>query len=264
MSPSRGSMRGLLFGVASMAAIACGREEEAAQVGSVSLTSAKAEVPTEDTEKVADDVCLISSDEAASPTRGTVLIPTILLTAMPPTTPKQKKVRAVALKEAIALREAIASVADAGAAVTNGPSTNRDVPAPEKSAPQVTTTSAAVPRAEPALAHSRVAFESHLSGDYKLERLRMLVDGVTAYDARAPGDVELAPGDHVVEVIADYRLNDPLFTYVDDYRVELRSTEVVPASRAASAFVATARPTGGVTTPMNKRAALAWRSFPAR
>jgi hypothetical protein len=128
------------------------------------------------------------------------------------------------------------------------------------------TTGATVPapRRDDALAPARVVFRSRLPASYRLERVRVMVDGAMAYDASAAGDVDLSPGDHVAEVIADYRLDDPVFTYVQGYRVQLRSTEVVPASRAPTAFEVTAVPSGGVTTPEGQRAALTWRSSSVR
>jgi hypothetical protein len=65
-------------------------------------------------------------------------------------------------------------------------------------------------------------------------------------------------------VIADYRLRDPLFTYVNDYRLEIRSTEIIPPSRVPTDFVASALPRGTATTPMSKRAGLTWGAFAAR
>jgi hypothetical protein len=130
---------------------------------------------------------------------------------------------------------------------------------PEEIGTGVTTTSATVPAA--ALAPTRVVFENRLPSAYELERARVLVDGAVVYDARTPGSVSIAPGAHDVQVIASFRLNDPVFTYVRDYRIEVQSAQRVPASAAPLAVVATARSTGGVTTPMNERAGLAWRSF---
>jgi hypothetical protein len=223
------------------------------------VTSAKVEAPTSDTQMSDEVVCDTASDEATKVGSGVVLIPTIELSAVPPK--RAPRAHAVAAKTTgtPALRAAIAAEVTSANDQVVAPEPAPDQPAPTA---QVTTTSATVPA--PAFAPARVAFENRLSGDYKIERFRFLVDGAVTYDAAVPGTIDVAPGPHVVEVIADYRMHDALFTYVDDYRLQIRSTEVVPASRVATAFVATARPTGGVTAPMNKRAALAWRSFPAR
>jgi hypothetical protein len=86
----------------------------------------------------------------------------------------------------------------------------------------------------------------------------MLVDGVPFYDAPNGGALQVPPGDHTVEVIADYRLSDPIFTYVDSYRIELKTTGVVPASNTPTSFVTSAVPSGGVTSPLSKRATLTW------
>ena len=126
----------------------------------------------------------------------------------------------------------------------------------------VALTSAAA--AGPALAPARVVFENRLPSSYALERVRVAVDGATAYDARTPGSVWIPPGPHVVQVIASFRLNDPVLTYVRDYRTEIQSTERVPASATPLAVVATAQPKGGVTAPMNERTGVAWRSFPLK
>ncbi len=59
--------------------------------------------------------------------------------------------------------------------------------------------------------------------------------------------------------LTSYRLHDPVFSYVDGYRVKLRTTGTVPVSTTPVTFVAVAVPSGGLTTPFEKRAALAWR-----
>ena len=137
------------------------------------------------------------------------------------------------------------------------------VPAPSK---RVSTTKQSarsfVAAPAPAAAPASVLFDNRLPGDYRLERVRMSVDGVLSYDAPSVGAMRLPPGDHLIEVIADYRLHDPVFSYVDGYRVELRTTGVVPASNSSSSFVAVAVPSGGVTTPDEKRATLAWHRAP--
>jgi hypothetical protein len=131
--------------------------------------------------------------------------------------------------------------------------------------PAVTTTSATVPRAETMpSAPVRVAFDNRLPSVYRLQRLQLLVDGRVAYDGRSAGSVRLVPGDHVVEVIVDYRVDDSIFASAGDHGIELRSTEVIPSSTAPVVFVATATPKGGVTTSIDRRASLSWGSFHER
>ncbi len=133
---------------------------------------------------------------------------------------------------------------------------------PEPAAPVMATSAAAPAPPAPAAATANVLFDNRLPDGYRLERLRMSVDGVLSYDAPSVGAMRVPPGHHLVEVIADYRLHDPVFTYVDGYRMQLRTTGVVPASNASSSFVAVAMPSGGVTTPVDKRATLAWHRAP--
>ena len=135
---------------------------------------------------------------------------------------------------------------------------------PEEGGAEVTTTSAIVLRARPAPV-ARVAFVNRLPSSYQLERVRVIVDGGVSYDSRLPpAGVEMPAGDHVVEVVADYRLNDPVFTYLRGYHIAVRSNEVLPAARTPVTYVATARPKGGVTTPLDKAAGLDWSTVPAR
>jgi hypothetical protein len=141
---------------------------------------------------------------------------------------------------------------------------DQKVTPPASSAPPTPAPPPPAPVEPTARASARVAYDSHLSGAYRLQRLRMLIDGVVAYDAPAAGSVQTTPGDHVVEVIANYRINDPIFTYVGDYGVELRSTQIIAPTATPVVFVATATPKGNATTPIGQRAGLAWRSFPER
>jgi hypothetical protein len=105
---------------------------------------------------------------------------------------------------------------------------------------------------------STVSFRNELPGTYELERVSFWVDGALRYDgARAPA-VAVGPGDHVVSIAAQYRLRDPVFTYVSGYRIVLRSAERV-SSDAPHAWVARAVEVGGVTTPVERRAGIVWR-----
>jgi hypothetical protein len=245
------------FALASIAAVACHREPK--HDGAASVTSVTgAKVPIAAADAASEQVCKAPGDEPA-PTTAVVPAPKPSrgIAAAPAKHSKAKHDRDEAIapdkgKEARqdATRPDVATPAHTGAS-------------PEAPPPLVTTTGATLSRVQPAqtLAPARIAFENRLPATYQLERVRMLVDGAMFLDRRTPGGAEVGPGEHVVEVVADYRLNDPVFTYMRDYRVELRSTQIVPASPAPTAFVATARPAGGVTTPMARRAALAWRSF---
>ena len=140
---------------------------------------------------------------------------------------------------------------------------DRAAPVKPEPADSVVATSAAAPTPPaPAAATASVLFDNRLPDGYRLERVRMSVDGVLSYDAPSVGAMPVPPGNHLVEVIADYRLHDPVFSYVDGYRIELRTTGVVPASNSSSSFVAVAVPSGGATTPVEKRATLAWHRAP--
>jgi hypothetical protein len=249
------------------ASVACGHEDDGASaVGSTSLTSAEvvAGAPPADPVTFGNDlVCqmpaggAVDAMQAAPPPEAPMVMPAdVVLGARPSRVAKRAADTGnvdLAASDT-SLDEAIKTAVDDG---------------PRQDATQVTTTSAWVPapgpRTPPAnmAAPARVAFANGLPDGYQLERVRMLVDGAPAYDSPIAGAVQLTPGDHAVQVIADYRLKDSLFTYVDGYRVEIQTTEYVPTSGFPIDFVATALPKGGVTTPMSQRATLAWRSFAA-
>jgi hypothetical protein len=230
-------------------ASACGREDNPTPIATTSLTSGKVEAPARPTSIEQDLVyeTPTGGGDAMLPPRATA-----------PTRASQPKVSAVATapvraKTRSKLDEAISEAVDEGA------------PAPQPEAPpaepvgQVTTTSGTLPAPTVvAGAPARVTFDNRLASDYQLERVRMLVDGVPLYDAPNGGTLQVPPGDHTVEVIADYRLSDPIFTYVDHYRIELKTTGVVPASDVPTSFAASAVPSGGLTSPLSKRATLTW------
>ena len=150
--------------------------------------------------------------------------------------------------------------------VTMAQAVNEPEPAapakPEPAEPIVATSAAAPAPPPPAAATASVLFDNRLPDEYQVERVRMSVDGVLSYDGPSVGAMRVPPGNHLIEVIADYRLHDPVFTYVDGYRMELRTTGTVPASNSSSSFVAVAVPSGGATTPVEKRATLAWHRAP--
>jgi hypothetical protein len=103
-----------------------------------------------------------------------------------------------------------------------------------------------------------VSFRNDLPGSYQLERVSLWVDGALRYDGARPFAAGLPPGEHVVSVVAQYRLSDPVFTYVNGYRVTLRAAERVNSAQP-HAWVARAVEVGGVTTPIERRAGIVWR-----
>jgi len=104
-------------------------------------------------------------------------------------------------------------------------------------------------------------FRSALGEPFELVRVRAWVDGRQVYDGARPFDLPLAPGEHAVALEADYRLSDPVFTYMRGYRVVLTSRERVRSTLADPPTVARARAveTGGATTPIERRAEIVWR-----
>jgi len=114
-------------------------------------------------------------------------------------------------------------------------------------------------KAIPGPAATMVAFEDSLPAPYRLQRVRIWVDGALRYDGRPPMGVPLATGDHVVAVAADYRMSDPVFSYVRGYQIEVRAARHVPGSGDGRVVVARAIASGGVTTPFDKRARIVWR-----
>ncbi|HXX70515.1 MAG TPA: hypothetical protein VEK07_25255 [Polyangiaceae bacterium] len=114
-------------------------------------------------------------------------------------------------------------------------------------------------KAVPSPASTVVAFENALPASYRLQRVRIWVDGALRYDGPPPMGVPLGRGDHVVVVAADYRMSDPVFSYVRGYQVEVRATRHVPGTDDGRVVVARAIASGGVTTPFDKRARIVWR-----
>ena len=260
MNHTRASIQVVSFALASVAAVACSRARKPEPVvETTSATSAQVAIAAAD--GASQQVCRAPGDEPAATTANAPAPkPSRAIAAAPARHPKAKPEP----QEAIAREMAKDGHQDATPASAATPT--RSNASPQVPVSQVTTTGATLPLAQPArtLAPARIAFENRLPASYRLERVRMIVDGAVSFDARTPGSLQVGPGDHVVEVVTNYRLRDPVFTYVNDHLVELRSTEIVPASPASTAFVATAHPSGGVTTPMSKRAELAWRSFRVR
>lgn len=110
----------------------------------------------------------------------------------------------------------------------------------------------------PAPASTMVAFEDALPSSYRLQRVRIWVDGALRYEGAPPMGVPLARGDHVVAIAADYRMSDPVFSYMRGYHIEVRATRHVPGSGDGRVVVARAIEAGGVTTPFDRRARIVW------
>ncbi len=101
-----------------------------------------------------------------------------------------------------------------------------------------------------------VTFANELPSSYRLQRVRLVVDGAVRYDGPRFDTAYLPPGGHVVEVVADYRLHSSVLSYVDHIGIEVRSAHLVrPASHRV---VARAVRHGGATTPVERSAAIAW------
>ncbi len=101
-----------------------------------------------------------------------------------------------------------------------------------------------------------VTFRNELPSSYRLQRVRLVVDGAVRYDGPNLDTAYLPPGGHVVEVDASYRLHNPVLSYVDRIGVEVRSAHVVrPSSRRVEARAVRH---GGATTPVERSAAIAW------
>jgi hypothetical protein len=117
----------------------------------------------------------------------------------------------------------------------------------------------ALPTARAEAPSDVVTFSNEMPAAYRLTRVRLVVDGAVRYDAPAPfAAAELGPGGHVVEVIATYRLHDPVFTYLDRYAIDVRSAHVVRPGSAHRVDAHVVR-SGGATTPIDRRAAITWR-----
>ncbi len=103
-----------------------------------------------------------------------------------------------------------------------------------------------------------VTFRNELPSSYRLTRVRLVVDGAIRHDGRNLDTAILPPGGHVVEVIADYRMHNSVFSYMDRYGIEVRSAHVVRPGRHATRLDARAIPHGGATTPIERSAVIAW------
>jgi hypothetical protein len=101
-----------------------------------------------------------------------------------------------------------------------------------------------------------VTFTNELPKHYRLTRVRLVVDGAVRYDGPRFDTAYIAPGNHVVEVVANYRMHDGVLRYMDKMGIEVRSAHVVrPVNHRVDAR---AVHHGGATTPLARSAAIAW------
>lgn len=127
--------------------------------------------------------------------------------------------------------------------------------------PQISGAQVSGAQSAPVVPPNAVVFRNTLPGTYRLVRVRLLVDGIAKVDQATPFDYRLPPGDHAVDVEATFRLDDPLFTYMRDYVVELRSMNIVVRKQSRPVtVVAIARERGNATTPLSKRAIIHWQT----
>ncbi len=128
----------------------------------------------------------------------------------------------------------------------------------------VTTLLAAVTAIAP-LAHAQttettpstlVSFTNELPSQYRLTRVRLVVDGAVRYDGPRFDNAYIPRGNHVVEVVADYRLHGNVLTYMNHMGMEVRSAHVVhPVNHYIDARAVRH---GGATTPLAKSAVISW------
>ncbi len=102
-----------------------------------------------------------------------------------------------------------------------------------------------------------MTFRNDVPKGYRLERVRITVDGVTRYDGRRAGTAPVAAGSHVIAVVADYRMHDPVLTYTRDFGFEVRAAERVKAW-PGRVVLARAVEVGGVTRPAGQRVQILW------
>jgi hypothetical protein len=120
-------------------------------------------------------------------------------------------------------------------------------------------TSSAPAAAQPREAPATVAFRNELPKTFRLERVRILVDGTVRYDGRRPtARALIPPGAHLVSISADYRGHDPVLSYTKDYEFRVHSAERVRAT-PGRVVVARAIQVGGVTRPIGQRILIVWR-----
>ena len=104
-----------------------------------------------------------------------------------------------------------------------------------------------------------LTFQNQLPKSYRLVHMTLLVDGTVRYDGPAFGTAYVPPGQHVVELVADYRMHSSVLTYMNGYAVQVRSAHILrPAPNRPMRLVAVAVHAGGATTPLEKSAVIDW------
>lgn len=101
-----------------------------------------------------------------------------------------------------------------------------------------------------------VTFTNDLPSRYRLTRVRLVVDGAVRYDGPRFDTAYIPRGNHVVEVVADYRMHGNVLTYMNHMGIEVRSAHRI---HSANQHVdARAVRHGGATTPLERSAVIAW------
>jgi hypothetical protein len=101
-----------------------------------------------------------------------------------------------------------------------------------------------------------VTFTNDLPSQYRLTRVRLVVDGAVRYDGPRFDNAYIPRGNHVVEVVADYRMHGNVLTYMNHMGIEVRSAHVVHS--ANQHIDARAIRHGGATTPLQRSAVISW------
>lgn len=118
---------------------------------------------------------------------------------------------------------------------------------------------------------SRIEFRNDLGRPYRVTEVRLYLDGrqimhrvaeddgeisgvVTAYDG------PMMPGDHRIETRAVVQpRNRGIFTYLDNYRIEVSSSDVFVARDEAAAFTVALDERPGATVPFERKPSVAIR-----
>jgi len=109
-----------------------------------------------------------------------------------------------------------------------------------------------------------ILVSNELPSEFKLVRVRVAVDGAVRFDGlvtdpRAPLEAILPSGNHAIEVIADYRYEDAVFSYMKAFAFEMRSSHALVASSGHDVWlIAHVVPRGDALTPIARRARVAW------
>ena len=101
-----------------------------------------------------------------------------------------------------------------------------------------------------------VTFTNELPSHYRLTRVRLVVDGAVRYDGPRFDNAAIPRGNHVVEVVADYRMHGNVLTYMNHMGIQVRSAHrTTPVNQHVSARAVRH---GGATTPLEKSAVISW------